>query len=169
MVEDVCPLPGTGQNLPLPLLLPLRFRSRMISSMVVNAPHGEVAKSLPVARLATHKLLKSVDALVPLELLATTLADKHIATMLPNLVLVRRWQRLESLVTDITGMNPLSLYCAWYPTQIPSSNNMNSPTNPPLTSAGVLLEADPHLEGDVADGKADPPACYQLGQLYVLQ
>ena len=39
---------------------------------------------------------------------------------------------------------------------------MHSPTNLPLTPAGVLLEADPCLEGDVADGEADPPASYQL-------
>ena len=94
MVADVCPLPGTGQNLPLPLLLPLRFRSRMISSMVVNAPHGKVAKSLPVVRLATNKLLVSVDAVVGLEHLVTTVADKPMATVLPNLVLVRCLQRL---------------------------------------------------------------------------
>ena len=79
--------------------------------MVVLAPQGEVSKSLPVVRLATHKLLVSVDAVVGPELLARTLADNHIATVLPNFVLVRRWQRLESLVTDITGVNPLSLLC----------------------------------------------------------
>ena len=70
--------------------------------------NGEVVKALTVARLVTHKLLASVDAIVGLELLATTLADKH---MLPNLLLVRRWQRLESLVTDNTGVNPLPLLC----------------------------------------------------------
>ena len=75
------------------------------------APHGEVAKALPVVRLATKKLLVSVDAVVGLELLATTLADKHMATVLPKFVLVRCWQRLESLVTDITGVNPLCLMC----------------------------------------------------------
>ena len=63
---------------------PIKFRLRMISSMVVIAPHGEVAKALPVARLATHKLLVSVHAIVGLELLATTLADKHKANVLPN-------------------------------------------------------------------------------------
>ena len=73
------------------------------------ALHGEVAKTLPVVRLATKKLLVSVDAVVGLELLATTLADKHKATVLPNCVLVRRSQRFESLVTYITGVNPLSL------------------------------------------------------------
>ena len=72
--------------------------------MVVLAPHGEVANTLHVVRLTTHKLIVSVDDAVGLELLATTLANKHMAT-----VLVRRWQRLESLVTDITGVNPLSL------------------------------------------------------------
>ena len=55
------------------------------------APHGEVAKDLPVVRLATKRLLPSVDAVVGLELLATTLADKHMATTLPTFVLVRRW------------------------------------------------------------------------------
>ena len=29
----------------------------------------------------------------------------------------------------------------------------------------VLLEAEPCLEGDVADGKADHPACQELGQV----
>ena len=43
-----------------------------------------------MVRLATHKLLVSVDAVVGLELLATTFADKHMATVLPNYVLVRR-------------------------------------------------------------------------------
>ena len=71
MVEDVCPLPGAGQNCPFPLL-PL-------------APHGEIAKALPVVRVETKKLCVSIDAVVGLELLATT------------------------LVTHITGVNPLSI------------------------------------------------------------
>ena len=33
----------------------------------------------------------------------------------------------------------------------------------------VLLKADPGLEGDVADGKADSSVCHQLGQVSVLQ
>ena len=71
------------------------------------APHGEVAIDLPLVRLATKKLLVSVDAVVGLKLHGTPLADKHMATVLPNCVLVRRSQRLESLFTDITGVNPL--------------------------------------------------------------
>ena len=33
----------------------------------------------------------------------------------------------------------------------------------------VLLEAEPSLEGDVADGAADPPVSHQLGQVSFLQ
>ena len=36
-------------------------------------------------------------------------------------------------------------------------------------SLNVLLNADPCLEGDVADGKADPSAYLQLGQISILQ
>ena len=79
--------------------------------MVVLASHGEVSQTLPVVRLATHKLIVSIDAVVGVVLLATTLAGKHMATVLPNFVLARHLQRLESFVTDITGVNPLSLLC----------------------------------------------------------
>ena len=75
------------------------------------APHEKFAKALPVGRLETKKLLVSVDAVVGLELFATTLADKHMGTVLTNYVLVRRLQRLECLVTYITGVNPQSLVC----------------------------------------------------------
>ena len=64
-----------------------------------------------MVRLATKKLLVSVDAVVGLELLATTLADKYMATVMPNCLLVRCLQRLESVVTHITGVNPVSLMC----------------------------------------------------------
>ena len=90
---------------------PHTFRLNMISSMIVLAPHGEMAKPLPVVRLVTHKLIVSVDAVVGVELLATTLAGKHMATVLRNFALGRHLQRLESFVTDITGVNPLSLLC----------------------------------------------------------
>ena len=51
----------------------------------------------------------SVDAYVGMELLITTLAEKHMANVVPNYVLVMHWQRLEILVTDITKVNPVSL------------------------------------------------------------
>ena len=37
------------------------------------------------------------------------------------------------------------------------------------TPLHVLLKADPCLEGDVADGKADPSMCLQPNQISVLQ
>ena len=74
-------------------------------------PHGEVSKALPVVRLETKELLVSVDAVVDLEHLAATLADKHMATVLPNYVLVRRSQKLDSLVTYIAGVNSLYIVC----------------------------------------------------------
>ena len=87
------------------------FRLRIICSMMVLAPHGEVVRTLPMVGHATHNLIVSVDAVVGVELLATTLAGKHIAIVLPNFVLAKHLQRLESFVTDITGVNPVSLLC----------------------------------------------------------
>ena len=82
--------------------------------MVVLALHREVAKTHPVLRLPTHKLIVSVDAVVGVELLATTFAGKHMATVLPNFVLARHLQRLKRFVTDITGgILSLSLSCAF--------------------------------------------------------
>ena len=117
---------------------PHTFRLRMIFKILVFAPLGEMAKTLPVARLSTHKLLVSVDTVVGVELLATTLAGKHIATVLPNFVLTKHLQRLESFATDLTGVNPLSLLCFVPPTLIPSSDNMISLTNLHSTSAGPV-------------------------------
>ena len=56
MIEGVFPLSGTGQNGPLPLLLPLTLQLGIISSMVVLAPHGEVSKAFPLVWLAPHNL-----------------------------------------------------------------------------------------------------------------
>ena len=89
-----------------------------------------MAKTLPAMRLATQKLIVSVDAVVGVKLLATTLAGKHMATVLPNFVLARQLQRLESFVTDITGVLCPS-------TLIPSRKDMISLTNLPSTPAGL--------------------------------
>ena len=70
-----------------------------------------MAKTVSMVRLATHKLIVSVDAVVGVELLSTTLAGQHIATVLPNFGLAKNLQRLEIFVTDITGVNPFSLLC----------------------------------------------------------
>ena len=85
MVEDVCPLSGAGPNCPLPLLIPPHVQ---IKDDLFNSgpfPHGEVAKALPVVRLATHKRLVFV---VSFSRFATTLTDKHMAIVMPKLVLV---------------------------------------------------------------------------------
>ena len=140
---------------------PLTFRLRMISSLVVLAQHGEVEKALPVARLATQKLLMSVDAVVGLKLLTKTLADKHMARLLSNFVLVRRWKRLESLVPGTTGMNPLSFSLVLCPPTDPIQQQHDFHHKPSLdtlcsrcqqmsTHLHVLLKEDPCLEGEVA-------------------
>ena len=133
-----------------------------------------------MARLAIHKLLLSDDAVVGLEFLATTLADKHLATVLPNYVLFRHWQRLESLVTDITGVNTFSLLCLAPPPHTdPIEQHHEIPHKLTLNTCGsrcqqmstllhVHLKVDPSLKGDVEDGEADPSACHQRGQVSVL-
>ena len=147
--------------------------------MVVIAPHGEVEKNLPVVRLATHKLIVSVDAVFGVELLATTLAGRHIATMPPNFVLARHLQRLKSFVTDITGMKPHFLL-GFIPHTDPIQERHDFPHKPALdicrsrcqqksTPLHVLLKADPCLECDVANDKAGPLVCLQLNQISVLQ
>ena len=148
--------------------------------MVVLDPHGEEVKTIPVVRVATHKLIVSVDAVVWVEHLATTLAGKHINTVLPNLVMANNLQRLEIFVTDITGVNPLFLSCALSPHTDPIWQQHDLPHKPALntcrsncqqmsTPIHVLLKADPCLEDDVADDQADPLVCLQLNQIFVLQ
>ena len=115
-VEDVCPLPGGGQNRPLLPVLPSHVQ---IEDDLLNGgpcPTLRSGKTLPVVRLVTHKPIVSVDAVVGVELLVTTLASKHIATVQPNFVLAKHLQRLESSVTGITGVNPLYLLCFVPPT-----------------------------------------------------
>ena len=92
-------------------------------------------KTVPAVSLATHKLIVSVDAVVGVKLFATSLAGKHMATVLPKFVLARQLQRLESIATDITGVNPLSLVLC-PPTLIPSTNDMISLTNLASTPVG---------------------------------
>ena len=82
--------------------------------------------------LKQSKLI-SIVATVGVELLATTHADKDMANVLPNNLLVMRWQRFEILVTDITEVNPVSPSLSLFP----SSDYINSSTNPPLTPSGT--------------------------------
>ena len=50
---------------------------------------------------------------VGLELLAKTLSEEHSATVLPNLVLVKRWQRIENLVTYKVEPSLFLLLCTF--------------------------------------------------------
>ena len=137
-----------------------------------------MAKTLPEVRLATHKVIVSGDAVVGVELLATTLAGKHVATVLPNFVMARHLQRLESFITDITEVNPLSLSYALSPHTDPIQQQHDFLYKPALatcrsrcqkmsTPLHVLLRADPRLEGDIADDKANQSVCVQLHQISV--
>ena len=110
----------------------LTFILRMISLMVVLAPHEEVAKAPPVPRLATHKLFVSVDRVVGLEHLATHLQTntRQLCYQILCRLGVRRWQRLKS-----EGENALSLLCCVPPTD-PIQQQHYSFANPPWTPPG---------------------------------
>jgi hypothetical protein len=102
------------------------------------------------------------------------------ATVLQNFVLARHLQRLESFVTGITEVNPLSLSYALSPHTDPNQQQHDFLYKPAIdpfrsrcpkmsTPLHVLLKAEPCLEGDVADDKADTSVCVQLHQISVLQ
>ena len=116
-----------------------------------------------VVRLATHKLLVSVDAVVGLKLLATTLAENTLLLCGQILCWLGLCKYLKALSQTLQGRT-LSLSCALSPhtALITSSNNMISLTT-------LLLKAVPCLEGDEADDKADPLLCLQLNPISVLQ
>ena len=143
--------------------------------MVVLALHGEVAKALPMVRLATHKLLVYVDALLVLIFLPQPLQTNS----WPICRQIVCWLLVESLVPDITRLNVYPS-CAWSPLTYPIRQQYKYPFKPALdtcrsrcqqmsTPLHVLLLADPLLEGDVADAKANPYECHQLGHVSVLQ
>ena len=90
--SNVHPLTGDGQKHPLPLLLP-----------VALARLEEVEKVLLVARLATHKFLLSVQAVVGLKLFATSVAVKHMTTALLNHVLVNVGNYSKTLSQTFQG------------------------------------------------------------------
>ena len=88
--------------------------------MLVLALHVEFSKALPVVRLASHKLIVSVDDVVGLELLSTTLANTHMATVQQH-----EFPHKPALGTCKSRCQQMSTPCH------------------------VLLKADPGLEGDV--------------------
>ena len=146
---------------------PHTFRLRMISSMVVLAPHGYVAKTLLVVRLATHKLIVSVDAVVGVEFLATTLAENTWPLCCHNLCWLGVGKDLKALSQTLQGWT-LSLSCDLSPHSDPIQQQHEFPHKPalkncrtfcvPTTWPGVCLAVflrDSRLHG--------PPICDLTG------
>ena len=86
---------------------------------------------------------------------------------------------LKALSYTLQGCT-LSLLCALSPHTDPIQQQHEFPHKPVLdifrsrcqqmsTTLHVLLKDDPSLEGDVADDKADPSTCHQLGHVSVMQ
>ena len=90
MVKDARPLPSNGQHCPHRFLLPDHFQRE---DYLLGG----------VGRLKTHKLCVLVHADVGLLLLATTIEDKHFATVLPTHFLVKCWQRIKALSQTLQG------------------------------------------------------------------
>ena len=67
------------------------------------APHGDVLKALLLVWLETKNLLVSVHAVVGLELIVTTLADKHMTTVLPNMYRLGIHKDLNALSHTLQG------------------------------------------------------------------
>ena len=110
---------------------PHMFRLRMIFSIVVLAPLGEMAKSPPVVRLATHKLILSIDAVPDLGL--NFLPQPLHANTLPLCCQMLCW-----LSTCKDRVEPSLSLMLCPPTLIPSSDNMISLTKLPSTPAGPV-------------------------------
>ena len=86
------------------------FRLRIISSIVVHTPHGEVAKAPPEVRRATHKLFCLLMLLLGLNFFQNPCRPTH-GHLAAKFLLAKCGQRIESLFTDITVVNLLSLLC----------------------------------------------------------
>ena len=94
LVKDSSFLPEAGQNHHRSFLLPITFRLKTISLVVVLAPQGEtscVCGWQCWCGTACHN------------------PGKRMANVLPNHMLVMHWQRLKILVAYITEVNPVSL------------------------------------------------------------
>ena len=154
---------------------PHTFRLRMISSMVVLAPDGEVAKTLLWWGLPHKSLLCLLMMLLGLNFLTQPLQ----ANTWPLCCQILCWleKDLTTLSQTLQGWT-FSLPCALSPHTDPIQQQHDFPHKPTLdtcrsrcqqmsTPLHVLLKADPRLEGDVADDKADPLLCLQLNQITI--
>ena len=75
------------------LFLEMASTVLFVSSSLITSSKRTISL-VGVGRLTTQKLCVLVTAVVGLLLLATAIADKHIARLLPTHVLVKCWQRI---------------------------------------------------------------------------
>ena len=138
MEENICPLPGVGKNRPFSLLPPCHT--------------WKGCKSSPCGDACNQKASYVCCCCFWCWLIATTLADKHMATVLPNCVMVRRLQKkLESLVTYMTCITLYALSPQTDPIQLqhefphkPALNIFRSRCQQMSTPHHVLLKATVH-------------------------
>ena len=160
MVDDVCLLPKAGQKHPIPLPFPPHVQIEDNAIM----PHMEKLQKLFLWWGLPHTSLLCMLMMLLVDLLATTLADQHITTVLPKFLRFRRCQNSKALSHTLQGW-PFSLSFALYIHTDPIQQQHEFPHKPALntcrtscqqmsTLLHVLLKADPCLEGDVADRKA---------------
>ena len=148
--------------------------------MMVLAIHGEVAKKIFLRWGFPHT---SLLCLLMLLLVLNFLPQSLQASTLQLCCQIVCWQGifkdLKALSHTLQGWT-LSLCWDLSPHTDPIQQQHDFPHKPTLdtcrsrcqqisTPLHVLLKADPRLEGDVADGKADPLVCLQLNQISVLQ
>ena len=122
-----------------------------------------------------HTSFFSVDAVVRVELLSKTLAEQHMATLLPNFCLLSVGKELKAFSQTLQGWT-FSLSCALSPQNDSIQQQQEFPQHLQIQvtaddhlSLYMLLKAEPSLEGYVADGKADLSACLQLRPILDLQ
>ena len=146
---------------------PHMFKLRMIFSMVTFALHGEMAKTLPVVRLVTQAYCVYWCCCWGWTSCHNPCRQTHGIC-----------KDLKALSQTLQGWT-LSLSCVLSPHTDPIQQQQDFPHKPALhtcrarcqqisTPLHVLLKADPHLEGDVADDKADPSVCLQFSQISVV-
>ena len=147
--------------------------------MVVLAPHGGVAKKFPIVRFSTHKLIVSVDAVgLGLNFLPQSLQANTLLLCCRILCWLNICTDLKVLSQTLQGWTH-SLSCALSRHTDPIKQQHDFPQKLALntrryscqqksTPIHVILKADPRLNDDVAEDKADPLVCLQLNQISVL-
>ena len=176
-VEDVCPLPGAGQHSPLPLLLPPTCSAWGWSPQCWSLPRMQKWQKLWWG-LPHTRFLCLLTLLLGLNYFPQPLQANTWPLCCQILCWLGICKDLKALSQTLQEC-ALSLSCTLSPYSdliqqhhhfpnkhaLDTCRSMHQQISSPLH---VLLKADPHLEGDVADDKADPLVCLQLNQISVL-